>query len=65
METTYSESFQEHSSSRLVPEMSFRDEDLTDGGNGSLKKSKKKLKGESAWRPEGPRDPFALVSGFV
>ncbi|KAF6735362.1 Glycylpeptide N-tetradecanoyltransferase 2 [Oryzias melastigma] len=44
--------------------MSFRDEDLTDGGNGSLKKSKKKLKGESAWRPEGPRDPFALLDSL-
>uniref|UniRef100_A0A3P9I4L5 Glycylpeptide N-tetradecanoyltransferase n=1 Tax=Oryzias latipes TaxID=8090 RepID=A0A3P9I4L5_ORYLA len=40
--------------------MSFRDEE----GNESLKKSKKKLKGESAWRPEGPRDPFALLDSL-
>uniref|UniRef100_A0A3B3HZ16 Glycylpeptide N-tetradecanoyltransferase n=1 Tax=Oryzias latipes TaxID=8090 RepID=A0A3B3HZ16_ORYLA len=40
--------------------MSFTDEE----GNESLKKSKKKLKGESAWRPEGPRDPFALLDSL-
>ncbi|XP_054860427.1 glycylpeptide N-tetradecanoyltransferase 1-like isoform X2 [Amphiprion ocellaris] len=33
----------------------------TDGESSSLKKSKKKQKKEDAWRPEGPRDPFALL----
>lgn len=41
--------------------MSFSEEKLTDGESGSLKKSKKKQKKKDAWRPEGPRDPFAMV----
>lgn len=42
--------------------MVFRDKAPTDGESGGLKKSKKKQKRENAWRPEGPRDPFAMVS---
>ena len=41
--------------------MSFRDKKLTEGESGSLKRSKKKQKKEDAWRPEGPRDPIAMV----
>ncbi|XP_051795838.1 glycylpeptide N-tetradecanoyltransferase 1-like isoform X2 [Acanthochromis polyacanthus] len=37
------------------------DKKPTDGESSSLKKSKKKQKKEDAWRPEGPRDPFALL----
>ncbi|KAM6897016.1 glycylpeptide N-tetradecanoyltransferase 2-like [Xenentodon cancila] len=44
--------------------MSFSDTNLTDGENGSLKKNKKKQKGEDAWRPEGPRDPFAMLDSL-
>ncbi|XP_047232239.1 glycylpeptide N-tetradecanoyltransferase 1b isoform X2 [Girardinichthys multiradiatus] len=40
----------------------YLDKTLTDGASGGLKKSKKKQKRENAWRPEGPRDPFAMVS---
>lgn len=43
--------------------MSSGDVKLTD--DESLKKSKKRQKKEDAWRPEGPRDPFALVCIFV
>lgn len=45
--------------------MSFSDEKLADDKNGSLKKGKKKKKGDDAWRPQGPRDPFAMVCFFV
>uniref|UniRef100_A0A665WBW5 Glycylpeptide N-tetradecanoyltransferase n=1 Tax=Echeneis naucrates TaxID=173247 RepID=A0A665WBW5_ECHNA len=41
--------------------MSFSDKKLTEVGGESLKKSKKKQKKDDAWRPEGPRDPFAMV----
>ncbi|XP_061564324.1 glycylpeptide N-tetradecanoyltransferase 1-like isoform X2 [Cololabis saira] len=44
--------------------MSSSDKKLTDGENGSLKKGKKKQKGEDAWRPEGPRDPFAMLDAL-
>lgn len=45
--------------------MSFSDEKLPDDKNSSFKKSKKKKKGDDAWRPQGPRDPFAMVCFFV
>lgn len=41
--------------------MCFSDSKLTEDKSGSLKKSKKKQKKEDAWRPEGRRDPFAMV----
>lgn len=41
--------------------MCFSDSKLTEDKSGSLKKSKKKQKKEDAWRPEGHRDPFAMV----
>lgn len=41
--------------------MSFSEEKLTEDDGGSVKKSKKKQKKQDAWRPEGPRDPFAMV----
>ncbi|XP_012737000.2 glycylpeptide N-tetradecanoyltransferase 1 [Fundulus heteroclitus] len=40
------------------------DKTLTDGASGGLKKSKKKQKRENAWRPEGPRDPFAMLDSL-
>ncbi|XP_071398652.1 glycylpeptide N-tetradecanoyltransferase 1-like isoform X2 [Centroberyx affinis] len=41
------------------------DEKLTvEEDSGSLKKSKKKQKKEDAWRPEGPRDPFAMLDAL-
>jgi len=48
-----------------VLEMYFSGKNLRDGESGSLKKSKKKQKGEVAWKPEGPKDPFAMVCVFV
>uniref|UniRef100_A0A3Q2DH98 Glycylpeptide N-tetradecanoyltransferase n=1 Tax=Cyprinodon variegatus TaxID=28743 RepID=A0A3Q2DH98_CYPVA len=42
--------------------MFLRDKNLTDGAGGGLAKSKKKQKRENAWKPEGPKDPFAMVS---
>lgn len=44
-----------------VCKMCFSEQKLTDGEGGSVKKSKKKQKQKDAWRPEGPRDPFAMV----
>ncbi|XP_069011423.1 glycylpeptide N-tetradecanoyltransferase 1-like [Embiotoca jacksoni] len=44
--------------------MSFSDKKLTDDDSSSLKKSKKKQKKEYAWRPEGPRDPFAMLDSL-
>uniref|UniRef100_A0A3Q2QU21 Glycylpeptide N-tetradecanoyltransferase n=1 Tax=Fundulus heteroclitus TaxID=8078 RepID=A0A3Q2QU21_FUNHE len=44
--------------------MFSRDKTLTDGAGGGLKKSKKKQKRENAWRPEGPRDPFAMLDSL-
>ncbi|KAG7227899.1 hypothetical protein INR49_013693 [Caranx melampygus] len=38
------------------------EKNLTEDDGGSVKKSKKKQKKEDAWRPEGPRDPFAMSS---
>ncbi|XP_007540901.1 glycylpeptide N-tetradecanoyltransferase 1-like isoform X2 [Poecilia formosa] len=40
------------------------DKPPTDGESGGLKKSKKKQKRENAWRPEGPRDPFAMLDSL-
>ncbi|XP_023254346.1 glycylpeptide N-tetradecanoyltransferase 2-like [Seriola lalandi dorsalis] len=40
------------------------DKTLTEDGGGSLKKSKKKQKKEDAWRPEGPKDPFAMLDSL-
>lgn len=45
--------------------MSFSDKTPTAAEGGSPKKSKKKLKKEDAWRPEGPRDPFVMVCVLV
>uniref|UniRef100_A0A3B4G2S0 Glycylpeptide N-tetradecanoyltransferase n=1 Tax=Pundamilia nyererei TaxID=303518 RepID=A0A3B4G2S0_9CICH len=44
--------------------MSFSDEKLPDDKNSSFKKSKKKKKGDDAWRPQGPRDPFAMLDAL-
>ncbi|XP_071318718.1 glycylpeptide N-tetradecanoyltransferase 1-like [Trachinotus anak] len=40
------------------------DKKLAEDDGGSLKKSKKKQKKEGAWRPEGPRDPFAMLDSL-
>ncbi|KAL3967749.1 hypothetical protein ACER0C_029782 [Sarotherodon galilaeus] len=40
------------------------DEKLADDKNGSLTKSKMKKKGDDAWRPQGPRDPFAMLDAL-
>ncbi|XP_019127492.2 glycylpeptide N-tetradecanoyltransferase 1 [Larimichthys crocea] len=40
------------------------DSKLTEDKSGSLKKSKKKQKKEDAWRPEGRRDPFAMLNSL-
>ncbi|XP_008402001.1 glycylpeptide N-tetradecanoyltransferase 1-like, partial [Poecilia reticulata] len=40
------------------------DKPPTDGESGGLKKSKKKQKRENAWRPEGARDPFAMLDSL-
>ncbi|KAK5599902.1 hypothetical protein CRENBAI_013752 [Crenichthys baileyi] len=42
----------------------YLEKTLTDGASGGLKKSKKKQKRENAWRPEGPRDPFAMLDSL-
>ncbi|XP_070401708.1 glycylpeptide N-tetradecanoyltransferase 1 isoform X4 [Nothobranchius furzeri] len=44
--------------------MSFSDQKQMDDESGSLKKSNKKQKKENAWRPEGPRDPFAMLDAL-
>lgn len=41
--------------------MSYSDKKLRVEDGGAGRKSKKKPKGEDAWRPLGPRDPFAMV----
>ncbi|XP_035469596.2 glycylpeptide N-tetradecanoyltransferase 2 isoform X1 [Scophthalmus maximus] len=40
------------------------DKTPTAAEGGSPKKSKKKLKKEDAWRPEGPRDPFVMLDSL-
>ncbi|XP_039991510.1 glycylpeptide N-tetradecanoyltransferase 1-like isoform X2 [Xiphias gladius] len=40
------------------------DKKLTEDDGGSLKKSKKKQKKGDAWRPEGPKDPFAMLDSL-
>ncbi|GLD62945.1 glycylpeptide N-tetradecanoyltransferase 2-like isoform X1 [Lates japonicus] len=40
------------------------DKKLTEGDGDSVKKSKKKQKKGDAWRPEGPRDPFAMLDSL-
>lgn len=42
--------------------MSSSDKELTEDER--LKGGKKKQKKEDAWKPEGPKDPFALVCIF-
>lgn len=42
-------------------EMSFSDKKPAEDESG---RSKKKQKKEDAWRPEGPRDPIAMVCFF-
>ncbi|XP_028287372.1 glycylpeptide N-tetradecanoyltransferase 1-like [Parambassis ranga] len=44
--------------------MSGIDKKLTDKESGSLTKGKKKQKKEDAWRPVGPRDPFAMLDSL-
>ncbi|XP_041829594.1 glycylpeptide N-tetradecanoyltransferase 2-like [Melanotaenia boesemani] len=47
--------------------MSSSDEKLRDEESGSLTKSKKNQKGgkgEDAWRPKGPKDPFAMLDSL-
>ncbi|KAK2884765.1 glycylpeptide N-tetradecanoyltransferase 1-like [Channa argus] len=40
------------------------DKKLTEDECERLKKSKKKQKGEDAWRPQGPRDPFTMLDSL-
>ncbi|KAM4524064.1 glycylpeptide N-tetradecanoyltransferase 2-like isoform 1-T1 [Odontesthes bonariensis] len=40
------------------------EKNLRDGESDRLKKSKKKQKGEVAWKPEGPKDPFAMLDSL-
>ncbi|KAM9336322.1 glycylpeptide N-tetradecanoyltransferase 2-like [Symphorus nematophorus] len=40
------------------------DKKLTEGESGSPKSNKKKQKKEDAWRPEGPRDPIAMLNSL-
>ncbi|KAM7370801.1 hypothetical protein PAMP_010321 [Pampus punctatissimus] len=44
--------------------MSFSDKKLDEDNGGSVKKSKKKQKKQDTWRPEGPRDPFAMLDSL-
>lgn len=44
--------------------MSSSDKKLTEDQSGSPKKKKKQQKKENAWRPEGPRDPFAMLNSL-
>ncbi|XP_045925291.1 glycylpeptide N-tetradecanoyltransferase 1-like isoform X2 [Micropterus dolomieu] len=44
--------------------MSFRNKKLEEDASGSHKRSKKKQKKDDAWRPEGPRDPFAVLDSL-
>ncbi|KAI3365267.1 hypothetical protein L3Q82_010360 [Scortum barcoo] len=44
--------------------MSPSDNKQTEDKSSSLQKSKKKQKKEDAWRPEGPRDPFAMLDSL-
>lgn len=48
-----------------VHEMSFSDKKLEEDDGGSVKKNKKKQKKQDIWRPERPKDPFAMVCVFV
>ncbi|MED6245339.1 hypothetical protein ATANTOWER_001881 [Ataeniobius toweri] len=50
--------------SYTMTDSEYLDKTLTDGASGGLKKSKKKQKRENAWRPEGPRDPFAMLDSL-
>lgn len=45
--------------------MSSSDKKQEEADGGSVKESKKKQKKQNTWRPEGPRDPFEMVSVFV
>ncbi|XP_037546965.1 glycylpeptide N-tetradecanoyltransferase 1-like [Nematolebias whitei] len=45
-------------------DLNSSEEKLTDGESSRLKKSKKKQKKKDAWRPEGPRDPFAMLDSL-
>ncbi|KAM8729515.1 glycylpeptide N-tetradecanoyltransferase 1-like isoform 1-T1 [Acanthopagrus schlegelii] len=40
------------------------DKKPAEDASGSLKRSKKKQKKEDAWRPEGPRDPIAMLKSL-
>ncbi|XP_040885089.1 glycylpeptide N-tetradecanoyltransferase 1-like [Toxotes jaculatrix] len=40
------------------------DKKLPEDDGGSVKKGKKKQKKEDGWRPEGPRDPFAMLDSL-
>ncbi|XP_070783564.1 glycylpeptide N-tetradecanoyltransferase 1-like [Enoplosus armatus] len=62
-----------HSFSKIDPykiqerqclKMSLSDKKLAEDESGSLKRSKKKQKKDDAWRPEGPRDPFAMLDSL-
>ncbi|KAM9716178.1 glycylpeptide N-tetradecanoyltransferase 1-like [Menidia menidia] len=44
--------------------MSFSGKELIDGESDRLKKSKTKQKGEDAWKPEGPKDPFVMLDSL-
>ncbi|XP_044034402.1 glycylpeptide N-tetradecanoyltransferase 1-like isoform X2 [Siniperca chuatsi] len=44
--------------------MSFSHKKLTEDESDSLKRSKKKQKKDDAWRPKGPRDPFAMLDSL-
>nr|XP_046234298.1 glycylpeptide N-tetradecanoyltransferase 2-like isoform X2 [Scatophagus argus] len=44
--------------------MSFSDKKLTEDKSDSMKRSKKKHKNEDAWRPEGPKDPIAMLNSL-
>ncbi|XP_038590952.1 glycylpeptide N-tetradecanoyltransferase 1-like isoform X2 [Micropterus salmoides] len=49
---------------RQCMKMSFSNKKLEEDASGSHKRSKKKQKKDDAWRPEGPRDPFAVLDSL-
>ncbi|XP_056158062.1 glycylpeptide N-tetradecanoyltransferase 1-like [Lampris incognitus] len=47
-----------------MADSNMHDKSLTEEDGGRLKKNKKKQKKEAAWKPEGPRDPVAMLNSL-